>query len=532
MLAANLKLETSNFKLTCMNKFFDFHCHPGLKPAFSKRGSWPSPWTNLKAILQTDIIDIELNPLFNEVLDSQSSLQQLCKGNINLIGLAISPAESNMGKSLWEKDIVRDGKVSLIDPGQVDRIRSGTNYFQMASEEIDHLLSNTSGPAALPGANLKFIKNYNEYDPDDINTIHAFVIVEGLHSFSPDENSTDDWNTLKTNFHNFISNPLYRVFAINPCHLQQNQVCNHAHGIQFFKPEFFYPSGETFCNEGKEMIREIYNNNILVDIKHMSLAARRNFYIQHHNEFPGKPILCTHAGVTGLKAHECLKFLSEKPVKVGKTWKVTHLKAAGYVPHSSFNCSSINLYDEDIVHILHSQGLIGISLDQRILGFGAAFREHELIDPTDIEHISENEGVGFFGPAGPTGVQLGSFSNDDIIDGSELNSQASTAAIGEIHMRYFFNNVIHILEVAATNGLSYKIGSESICIGSDFDGLIDAIECCKSSNKLGDFYQQLLAKAKQYFREAGFSRVPVDPETLLNNIFYENGRKFLERWFV
>jgi hypothetical protein len=201
------------------------------------------------------------------------------------------------------------------------------------------------------------------------------------------------------------------------------------------------------------------------------------------------------------------------------------------VPHSFFNCSSINLYDQDIVRILHSGGLIGISLDQRILGFGAAFREHELVDPTDVEHISENEALGFFGPAGPTGVQLGSFSDAAVLGGSELNSQSSTAAIGEIHMRYFFNNVIHILEVAVANGFTYKTASESICIGSDFDGLIDAIECCKSSNQLGDFYQQLLAKAKTFFREAAYVRPPVEPETLLDNIFYENGKRFLEKWF-
>ena len=514
-----------------MNTFFDFHCHPGLKPAFSRPGFWPSPWSNHKAILNTDIVDIHLNPLFNEVLDSQASLAQLYQGNVNLIGLVITPAESNMGKSLWQKSIVRDGKVSLIYPGQVDRIRSGTQYYQMTKEEIDHLLANAGGPAALPGSNLMFIKSYDEYDPNDLNTIHAFVVVEGLHAFSPDESATNNWPQLLANFHEFISNPRFRVFVINPCHLQQNRVCNHAHGIQFFTPEFFFPTGETFSNEGKQMIREIYDNDILVDIKHMSLAARRAFYIQHHNEFSDRPILCTHAGVTGLSETQCLKYLSEKPVKVGNTWRISHLKPVGYVPHSFFNCSSINLYDQDIVRILHSGGLIGISLDQRILGFGAAFREHEFVDPTDVEHISANEALGFFGPAGPNGVVLKNYSDAQVLGGSELQSQASTAAIGEIHMRYFFNNIVHILEVAVKNNFTYAQAAQSICIGSDFDGLIDAIECCKNSEEIGDFYQQLLPKTKDLFREAGYTRSPVEPQVLLDNLFYENGRRFLEQWF-
>lgn len=498
---------------------------------FSETAARPSPWANLKAFLDTPVGDIELNPLFNEVLDSQCSLQQLYNGNVNLIGLVICAPESNMGKSLWERKIVRDGDVSLIWPEQVKRIMSGNNYFTLTREEIQHLLDNRNGPSALPGATLKFIKSYHDYDPNDIDTIHAFVIIEGMHSFSPDEKSTDDWAALKANFREFITNKPYRVFAVNLCHLQQNKICNHAHGIQFFKPEFFYPTGETFSAQGREMVREVYDNDILIDIKHMSLPARISFYNQRNSEYPDRPILCTHTGVTGLRMEERLRFALEKPRKIGPTWSISYLKPAGYLNHSYFNCSSINLYDQDILQILNSGGLIGISLDQRILGFGAAYRDHWLVDPTDTEHISVNEAVVFFGPAGPTGFPINNFSDDEVLGGEELQSQASTAAIGDIHMRYFFNNIMHVLKVALANGVSMQKASESICIGSDFDGLIDAIECCKTTEELGDFYTQLSPHVKTYFREAGYNNPPIEPSRLLDNIFYENGRRFLEDWF-
>lgn len=514
-----------------MNKFFDFHCHPGLKPMFAKPGERPSPWKNIKSFVRTPVGHIELNPLFNEVLDSQSSLQQLYNGNVNLIGLAICSPESNMGKSLWAQSMVREGNVTVIWPEVVERIKRGESYFEMTKEEIRHLLDAKNGISQLPGSKLKFIRSYADYDPNDINTIHAFLVIEGMHSFSPDEASTNDWDRLKANFIQFISNNTYRVFAVNICHLQQNKLCNHAHGIQFFNPEMFYPTGETFSDSGLEMVRTIYNNNVLVDIKHMSLAARIAFYRLVNAEFPSKPILCTHAGVTGLRMDQRLKYIQRKPQKSGPTWKVSNLKPQGYLDHSYFNCSSINLYDEDIVRIMGSKGLIGISLDQRILGFGAAFTDHWVVDPVDTEHISENEAGLFFGPAGPAGIPVTDH-DSDVLNGEELQNQASAAAIGDIHMRYFFNNVMHILKVIVANGGSFKQASELICLGTDFDGLIDAIECCKNAEEIGDFYQMLLPKLPGFFREAGYNSPPIDPEKLLDNIFYENGRRFLEKNFL
>jgi hypothetical protein len=55
--------------------FFDFHCHPGLKPQFSDPASKPSPWDfiNAKLALSRDV-NLRINKLFNETLNSQSNL--------------------------------------------------------------------------------------------------------------------------------------------------------------------------------------------------------------------------------------------------------------------------------------------------------------------------------------------------------------------------------------------------------------------------------------------------------------------------
>ncbi len=71
--------------------FFDFHCHPGLKPLFADENSRPSPWDKLRISIKIHGWTIGINKLFNEVLNSQSCLAQLVdpKAKLNLIGLVL-----------------------------------------------------------------------------------------------------------------------------------------------------------------------------------------------------------------------------------------------------------------------------------------------------------------------------------------------------------------------------------------------------------------------------------------------------------
>ena len=94
--------------------FFDFHCHPGLKPTFSDQATAVSPWIFIEAKLAVfPNVKISINPLFNEVLNSQSCLSQLYKGNVKLFGIALHAPEANMAKGLLEKKLVNKGAIAL-----------------------------------------------------------------------------------------------------------------------------------------------------------------------------------------------------------------------------------------------------------------------------------------------------------------------------------------------------------------------------------------------------------------------------------
>lgn len=84
--------------------FFDFHCHPGLKPQFANPDTKPSPWIFINAKLAVfNDVTISINKLFNEVLNSQSNLNQLWDNDVKLIGLILHAPEQKIGKALSSK---------------------------------------------------------------------------------------------------------------------------------------------------------------------------------------------------------------------------------------------------------------------------------------------------------------------------------------------------------------------------------------------------------------------------------------------
>jgi hypothetical protein len=85
---------------------------------------------------------------------------------------------------------------------------------------------------------------------------------------------------------------------------------------------------------------------------------------------------------------------------------------------------------------------------------------------------------------------------------------------------------MHILWVASQHSLiGIDKAAKQICIGTDFDGLINAIDCCKDANGL----QQLKEDMREYLADLlnnnEFHVLNVD--VLLDDIFYNNGKNFM-----
>lgn len=504
--------------------FFDFHCHPGLKPQFSAPDTKPSPWEYLDAKLQVFAdVKISINKLFNEVLNSQSNLTQLLEADVKLIGVILHAPEKKIGQVLSEKKIVNKGTVNLINKLQLQYLASGSHSFELINTELEWL-QNAPSPA---GKSFKLVSKTTDYKENAANTVFGVIIVEGLHCFFNDPDSLDAKEVFTQNFTWFTGN--YTVMAINVCHMQQNHFCNHAHGIQLFNPAYFYPTRTGITSWGREVIQMMVDRKILVDIKHMSLKARIELYTwfnENGDENFIQPIICTHAGTTGLPMIDRVKYLYKTPEDKGSVYELAFLKPKSRHDEETYhNCSSINLYDEDIAYILRSGGIIGLSFDQRILGFADENVLPGVTVPHDVEYISHME-AGFF--LGPNPGLLPLWPDDTNVWAAEDFEDLDPSLYADIHRRFLINNIIHILWVASNHpDIDIKKAARQICIGTDFDGLINAIDCCKECTDLFQLKEDMKEGLVNMLEATGLDNELNDAAALLDDIFYNNGKNFV-----
>ena len=508
--------------------FFDFHCHPGLKPQFSKPATKPSPWDYIDARLALGKgWSIRINNLFNEVLNSQSNLTQLFQNDVRLIGVILHAVEKKICVLLADKSIVNKGNVNLIDKDRLKYLASGVHSFDLIKEELEWL---TTSVSPIPGARFKIVSRASDFDETDNNTVFGIIIVEGLHCFFDDPDAPDAKEKFTENFNSFTD--ANTVVSINICHMQQNKFCNHAYGIQLFNPAAFYPVEAGITDWGVEVINLMSSKKILTDIKHMSLKARLDLYTMFkvQDVVPRfiQPIICTHAGTTGLPVIDRIKYLEKLPVNKGpeeKVYEVSYLK-----PKSRFyddvyhNCSSINLYDEDIENIFLSEGIVGLSFDQRILGFGDDSVQTSVVVPHDVEYISHLEAGFFFGPH-PENPKI--YNGTDVWASEDLDELSNSRDLyPAVHRKFLINNILHILWVAGKHThIGINKAAKQICLGTDFDGLINAIDCCKNAGELQQLKHDLRQELAQGLHDNGFGTLDVD--VLLDDIFYNNGKNFM-----
>lgn len=513
--------------------FFDFHLHPSLKAQFSAPADKPSPWEKIHLTFSHPDIILKLIKCqgIDEVIDSQASLAQLSDAGMNLFAIALHPPEAAMMNDGLIQKIADEEQTKYIDNTKVDAIGTGNMYFDLLNQELDHLEQHLQ----LQGRKLKILRSISEYNPAEPNTIHAILNVEGPHAFYGNRKGktlAQIMTDVKNNFKQFTEVRGVRIFAMNIAHLEKNDFCNHAYGIQIFKPEPFFPRSKGISNEGLELLQLMQQKKILCDIKHTSLFARQQLYLLgwHGGNWP---LVCTHAGLTGIPSTARGRyFLSHRRFGAGFL-RVKHYKPAGYLEGTSFNPSSINLYDDDVAAIVKSGGLIGLSMDQRILGspMDEMMAEGYPDELFEEEVISDGEREWF------RDVDK-EFAGDEFVLKTEQISTANDRRNSKrFHARHFLNHVFHLFAIARQYGIPDTTMTERICIGSDFDGMINPVDCCPNVTGLPSFRSFLLQNFSVWedeFEEAKGFRVSdfITPQALLDNIFFQNGEAFLKKWYL
>lgn len=512
--------------------FFDFHLHPTLKCMFSQDTAKTNPWTEINPKVIPWVLRWCSD--FEYILCTQAGLTQLNDVHANLVCVALYAPERGMTKDPFLLKQAAGTLSKLLDPVELQRMNDdAASPYQLIKQDLEKVLLN---PQRFGIQNKKVIPltKGTTYDQNNNDAIYLAFTVEGAHSLADSFDKTKiSAAGIAKNLDDLRKN--YPVISINVTHLEQYPFCNHAHGILFVSSEDFKPTGNRITPAGVEVIRECYKRNIMIDLKHMSLASRRQLIeqIRTQPDFASinQPLVCTHAGFAGLSYKDIPDYISFQSVKQKPYSDVLWNKPKRFSSNTftSFNPCSINLYDEDIKAILESGGIIGLSLDKRILGYTEVNNRPEALNDLayEEEYISNLEKDVFL-----TKRIIGSKMDDvhcitvqETLEGGEVNPDAAY-----YHLCHFMSHILHFIDVAQRYQYAVDAALKQICIGSDFDGIINPIWCCPTSKSLNDFKKQFITEFPFFARaNQGIVALPpgFDVHLFANGLFFENGRDFL-----
>ncbi len=390
--------------------FYDCHFHATFKHFLSDRSK--SLWQELPGI---------------SILKSQSCLSQIQDGDVKLAVCAIYPMERPFSAATLIQFFG-----PLITPIDKDRLHDIQNseYFDLIWDELQLL------DQVEHHDRLNILKTMADYDASRMNLLFS---VEGGHSvFGGGGSIEENLKALRTHLkHRFVS--------LNLIHLTQQDICGHAFGMKLLKKnDEFKPNGFGIGPKGKRIVAAAYDRSVhpvplLIDIKHMSLFARKQFYALP--EVQGQPILASHIGVTGMSYHDIHTIIKGACIVDREFVEVKYQRVKG-ISDTHFNPWSINLYDEEIKTIVKSGGLMGLNMDQRIQG--ADNPKGEYWSLKEFRHVVNTEKLK---------IKLGNFElPDEPAIPPEEEKRALVLNVRK-HLRQFTNTILHIVRTAGPGSM-------------------------------------------------------------------------------
>ncbi len=522
---------------------FDLHCHPTTKTIMAELGQ--NHARNCWEHVNVGVAD----QLMQNSLNSQASLTQLFNGHVNLAVVALYGVEFAFANSTVLE--VLNCLTEVIHDEYFAEIRKadGMGYLGSIIQELRHLRLSANGPG---GKKMKIINRIEDYVRDDPNTIHLILSLEGSHNLDPVGDGGDNppeadlIETITFNFRKFFKNPRDpqfegRLLHLTLTHLANNQYANHCWGMPKLLggrlgSDSFTPKNDGLSRIGRAQIREALRDRdeagnslhrVLIDIKHMSLKARQQFYaLLETPDFVAMrkngrpiPIVASHTGVTGLPVSHIYAASLRQTGNEDKGNQVTYHRVPGRLRDSAFNPWTINLFDEDIRTILRSGGLIGLSLDQRILGVeGTEPERFSVFEPLPPFQVSNGQPQGGF-----DANHAGQDESDWDLSGENRQNFE--------HLRHFCNNLLHIALTAQESGLSDEVAWGHVCIGSDFDGLINAMDYATSAADLGILRQGVNTWLRKFAANLDYQRDAAFWDGVTEKLFFQNAFEFLQTHF-
>lgn len=492
-----------------MPKFADIHCHPALHPF---------AWDYAGRKKNENVWDYDppkprqRNSKYPEF--SQADFRTMAKGGIKLAYVSIYPIEQG-----WLKPNVIDDSsitdilarfVSQLPPKYVNAVQSDDyKYFDFFTGEYNFLHKEDGKAHEVDGE----IYRYKILKPgDDLNdllamdnTIGVILSVEGAQSFISDNES--GINTATYDFEQTIQNieavktwdhpPFFVSFA----HHFYNGFCGHARSFPGFTSNLFDQKvglNEPFNDNGRKIVDCLLGLNdyagngqrILIDTKHMSIAARQEYYQKIRTLNAGKedsekiPVVVSHTAYNG---HATMAEAIVWPDTDDAKYENSHI----------FNNWSINLCDDEIIEIFNSNGIIGLNFDERILS------------GQDVINAYKS-----------------TFSKKDI--------RKRTKGVMRFWAKQMLNNILGIVRVVAhdpTIQASEKVKIwNMLALGTDFDGMINPEDGFITSEEFIDL-RELFSVLMPIETDIDELLQGLSVEVALDKLFYQNAVDFAKMYY-
>jgi microsomal dipeptidase-like Zn-dependent dipeptidase len=465
------------------------------------------------------------NPLIREDLApnyTQTDIPKMVNGGVRIVFAALYPIEKGFMRIRGSEKEIADNVIHLMTNFPDERIKEiqsdSHSYFHdlqleynflSKQQDIDLKVNNNGETVRYKivsdFSDLKdFILLDNAYAIDESKTRIAIVLtIEGAHAFLPnsteeirdinvedlhDEKTISLLNSIKQNIAWAKSK---KVFAVTFDHHFYNYLSGQS--ISFTKMidtllQQEEKSRSGFTALGVEVLKELMSSEndqrpIIIDVKHLSVIARKWFYEQEFTK--GIPVIASHTAVNGYKT-------MNESIEDNDTHNEAQSK---YDRSIDYNNWDLNLSDEEIVIIARRKGLIGISVDQRVV-----------MGKKRLDDIKDSIGLDLF----PTKVKDKKWSYP------------------------IFDTIIHIATVLQTNGCIQEEIWDNIAIGSDFDGLINPINAYRTVEEYPKLQENLLL----WFNESK-TTIPVlkglndeQLNEIVHKIMNKNCLHFLEQYFI
>ncbi len=503
-----------------LNFSIDLHCHPNYKAfarAHMENGQPPIPQSSSaghrSSLWHYDpprITDKLANYFLSITKFSQTNLTAALYGRLLVMVVGMGSVEKFFFKNKLGTSSITDlidDFVAEFGTSRINAIEGMNNYWNDFQLEMQFMQEQENNAVKidghwytyrLPKSFEDLQQNITENESDDAGkrkdaplVISIIPASEGLHILNcglEQDCNPDEVRQNARALKNMPNAPWFVTFS----HHFYNELCGHARSLRKQIGKLTNQEegvNAPFNDLGLEVLDILLDENlgrrILIDIKHMSAIGRKQFYELRRTKYNNTvPVIISHGVCNGLPTLGAT--VSNYPELGNSFINPLENVRGGDGEFKDYNL--INFFDDEILEMVRSEGIIGIQLDERRLA------------------------------------------NDDTIE--KVKHSLFRNKIMHYRSELVWRQVQYMAELLDANGL-YAWGN--MAIGSDYDGLVDPLNSFWTAEQFDNLASYLERHAYNYFKECpdriknNFNKIGAD--MVIQNIFRDNAWKFFRRWF-